>query len=195
MVMAHGGQRVQSQAATESGDGSLRVAGVGPLGVEPAEGETDTIGAGSQRRVAFFGVEDVLEVQPRVRGNEKRLILICGHYEGFDERIRFGLAAREISIGDYVLSGGEPAAMVLIDSIIRLLPGALGNESAVENDSFSCGLLEYPQYTRPRDFRGMTVPDILLSGNHAAIRAWREDQARSRTASRRPDLTGPDLDA
>ncbi|MCH9034444.1 MAG: tRNA (guanosine(37)-N1)-methyltransferase TrmD [Planctomycetes bacterium] len=126
---------------------------------------------------------------------ENGLIVVCGHYEGFDERIRFGLAAREISIGDYVLSGGEPAAMVLIDSIIRLLPGALGNESAVENDSFSCGLLEYPQYTRPRDFRGMTVPDILLSGNHAAIRAWREDQARSRTASRRPDLTDPDVDA
>lgn len=126
---------------------------------------------------------------------ENGLVLVCGHYEGFDERIRMGLAAREISIGDYVLSGGEPAAMVLIDSIIRLLPGALGNESAVENDSFSCGLLEYPQYTRPRDFRGMTVPDILLSGNHAAIRAWREDQARSRTASRRPDLTDPDVDA
>ena len=126
---------------------------------------------------------------------ENGLIVVCGHYEGFDERIRFGLAAREISIGDYVLSGGEPAAMVLIDSIIRLLPGALGNESAVENDSFSCGLLEYPQYTRPREFRGMTVPDILLSGNHAAIKAWRDDQARSRTASRRPDLTGPDLDA
>lgn len=126
---------------------------------------------------------------------ENGLVLVCGHYEGFDERIRMGLAAREISIGDYVLSGGEPAAMVLIDSIIRLLPGALGNESAVENDSFSCGLLEYPQYTRPRDFRGMTVPDILLSGNHAAIRAWREDQARSRTASRRPDLTDPGVDA
>lgn len=125
---------------------------------------------------------------------ERGLVVICGHYEGFDERIRIGLAAREISIGDYVLSGGEPAAMVLIDSVVRLLPGALGNESAAENDSFSCGLLEYPQYTRPRDFRGMTVPDILLSGNHAAIRAWREDQARSRTASRRPDLTDPDVD-
>lgn len=126
---------------------------------------------------------------------ERGLVVVCGHYEGFDERIRIGLAAREISIGDYVLSGGESAAMVLIDSVIRLLPGALGNESATENDSFSCGLLEYPQYTRPRDFRGMTVPDVLLSGNHAAIRAWREDQARSRTASRRPDLTGPDADA
>lgn len=122
------------------------------------------------------------------------LIVVCGHYEGFDERIRIGLGGREISIGDYVLSGGEPAAMVLIDSVIRLLPGALGNESAAENDSFSCGLLEYPQYTRPREFRGMTVPDVLLSGNHAAIRAWREDQARSRTASRRPDLTGPHAD-
>ncbi len=125
---------------------------------------------------------------------ERGLVIVCGHSEGFDERIRIGRAARELSIGDYVLSGGEPAAMVLIDSIIRLLPGALGNELAVENDSFSCGLLEYPQYTRPREFRGMTVPDVLLSGNHAAIRAWREDQARSRTASRRPDLTDPDVD-
>lgn len=125
---------------------------------------------------------------------EQGLIVICGHYEGFDERIRIGLGAREISIGDFVLSGGEPAAMVLIDSVVRLLPGALGNESAAENDSFSCGLLEYPQYTRPRDFRGMTVPDVLLSGNHAAIRAWRESQAYHRTVSRRPDLAGPDVE-
>ena len=126
---------------------------------------------------------------------EQGLIVICGHYEGFDERIRIGVGAREISIGDFVLSGGEPAAMALIDSVVRLLPGALGNESAADNDSFSCGLLEYPQYTRPRDFRGMTVPEVLLSGDHAAIRAWRESQAYDRTVSRRPDLAGPDVDA
>ena len=120
------------------------------------------------------------------------LVLVCGHYEGFDERIRVGLGAREISIGDYVLSGGEPAAMVLIDSIVRLLPGALGHEDGADDDSFSNGLLEHPQYTRPRVFRGMKVPDVLLSGDHAKIAQWRRDQARDRTALRRPDLLGPE---
>lgn len=116
------------------------------------------------------------------------LIILCGHYEGFDERIRSGIDAREISIGDYVLSGGEPAAMVLIDSIVRLLPGALGDEQSAKNDSFTNGMLEYPQYTRPRDFRGMEVPEVLLSGDHARIEAWRKEQSEKRTKSRRPDL-------
>ena len=116
------------------------------------------------------------------------LVILCGHYEGFDERIRLGTAAREISIGDYVLSGGEPAAMVLIDAVVRLLPGALGDESSAANDSFTSGVLEYPQYTRPRVFRGMAVPEVLLSGDHAAVAAWRDEQARRRTARRRPDL-------
>jgi len=119
---------------------------------------------------------------------EPWLVLICGHYEGFDERIRVGSGAREISIGDYVLSGGEPAAMVLIDAVVRLLPGALGNDEAAANDSFSGGVLEYPQYTRPREYRNMVVPDVLLSGDHQAIRVWREEQALKRTAMRRPDL-------
>jgi tRNA (guanine37-N1)-methyltransferase len=123
---------------------------------------------------------------------EPWIALVCGHYEGFDERIRTGIGAREVSIGDYVLSGGEPAAMVLIDSVVRLLPGALGNEKAAENDSFSSGGLEHPQYTRPRDFRGMKVPDVLLSGDHQAIQAWRDDQAAERTALRRPDLADGD---
>jgi tRNA (guanine37-N1)-methyltransferase len=116
------------------------------------------------------------------------LVLICGHYEGFDERVRNGLKVREISIGDYVLSGGEPAALVLIDSVVRLLPGALGAEDSTADESFSSGVLEYPQYTRPRSFRGMSVPDVLLSGDHAKIAAWRREKSLERTEARRPDL-------
>jgi tRNA (guanine37-N1)-methyltransferase len=117
-----------------------------------------------------------------------RLLLICGHYEGFDERIVRGLSAREISIGDYILSGGEPAAIVLIDAVVRLLPGALGHEQSAAEESFSEGLLEHPQYTRPRSFRGMEVPEVLLSGDHVRIAAWRAEEARRRTNARRPDL-------
>lgn len=119
---------------------------------------------------------------------EKRLILISGRYEGFDERIRIGLAAEQISIGDYVLSGGEPAAMVIIDAVVRLLPGALGDEDSPKDESFSGDLLEYPQYTRPEVFRGMKVPDVLLSGNHGEIAKWRRRQALERTKKQRPDL-------
>jgi len=117
-----------------------------------------------------------------------RLLLIAGHYEGFDERIIDGLSPMELSIGDYVLSGGELAAMVVIDAVVRLLPGALGAEHGAADESFAEGLLEYPQYTRPREFRGMSVPDVLLSGNHAAIAAWRQQQREIRTKQRRPDL-------
>jgi tRNA (guanine37-N1)-methyltransferase len=117
-----------------------------------------------------------------------RLLLICGHYEGLDERIIEGLQPREVSIGDYVLSGGEPAAMVLIDAVVRLLPGALGGEQSAEEESFSNGLLEYPQYTRPREFRGMTVPEVLISGDHQRVAEWRRQQALQRTRRRRPDL-------
>ena len=120
------------------------------------------------------------------------MVLLCGRYEGFDERIRLGLTAREISIGDYVLSGGEPAAMVLIDAVVRLLPGALGHEDSAADDSFADGLLEYPQYTRPREYKGMEVPEILLSGDHAKIAEWRRQQSRERTRRRRPDLLGPE---
>jgi len=119
---------------------------------------------------------------------QPRLLLICGHYEGFDERIRIGLKPREISIGDYVLSGGEPAAMVIVDAVVRLLPGALGHEDSSREESFSQGLLEYPQYTRPQEFRGMRVPEVLLSGDHAKVAEWRRQQALARTAVRRPDL-------
>lgn len=119
---------------------------------------------------------------------EKRLILIAGRYEGIDERIRIGLGAEQISIGDYVLSGGELAAMVIIDAVVRLLTGALGDEDSCKDDSFSAGLLEYPQYTRPEVFRDMKVPDILLSGDHAKIAEWRRRQAIERTKKWRPDL-------
>jgi len=119
---------------------------------------------------------------------EKRIILIAGKYEGFDERIRIGLDAEQISIGDYVLNGGELAAMVIIDAVVRLLPGALGDEGSSKDDSFSEGLLEYPQYTRPDVFRDMKVPDVLLSGDHAKIAEWRRQQALERTKKWRPDL-------
>lgn len=116
------------------------------------------------------------------------LIFICGHYEGYDERIRQHLITDEISIGDFVLTGGELGAMVIADSVTRLLPGVLGNESSAVTDSFSTGLLEYPHYTRPADFRGMKVPDVLLSGHHQRIEEWRKKQALKRTFERRPDL-------
>ena len=119
---------------------------------------------------------------------ERWLVILCGHYEGFDERIRTGIKAREISIGDYVLSGGEPAAMVLIDAVVRLLPGALGDATSAANDSFADGTLEHPQYTRPREFRGMEVPEVLLSGDHGRIATWRKEEAIRRTRARRPDL-------
>jgi tRNA (guanine37-N1)-methyltransferase len=125
---------------------------------------------------------------------EKRLILIAGRYEGFDERIRIGLDAEQISIGDYVLNGGELAAMVVIDAVVRLLPGALGDEDSAKDDSFSQGLLEYPQYTRPEVFRSMKVPDILLSGDHAKIAKWRREQATERTKQWRPDLLRTERD-
>jgi len=118
----------------------------------------------------------------------ERLLLIAGRYEGFDQRIVDGLKPIELSIGDYVLSGGELAAMVVIDAVIRLLPGVLGAEEGAADETFADGLLEHPQYTRPREFRGMNVPDVLLGGNHAAIAKWRLEQRRMRTKERRPDL-------
>jgi tRNA (guanine37-N1)-methyltransferase len=116
------------------------------------------------------------------------LLLISGHYEGFDERVREHLADDELSIGDYVLTNGALPAMVIIDSVTRLLPGALGDDTSSHEESFSHGLLEYPQYTRPADFRGMKVPEVLLSGNHAEIAKWRAEQSSARTKERRPDL-------
>ena len=128
--------------------------------------------------------------QPLARelAHEPRLMLVCGRYEGFDERIRLGLGAEELSIGDYVLAGGEAAAMVVIEAVVRLIPGALGHPDSTVQESFEDDTLDYPQYTRPPEFRGMAVPDILLSGDHERIRQWRAEQARERTRHRRPDL-------
>jgi tRNA (guanine37-N1)-methyltransferase len=124
----------------------------------------------------------------RELSQQEHLLLICGSYEGFDERIREQLADDELSIGDYVLTNGALPAMVIIDAVTRLLPGVLGDDESSVDESFTDGLLEYPHYTRPAEFRGMKVPDVLLSGNHAEIAKWRAEQARSRTAERRPDL-------
>lgn len=122
---------------------------------------------------------------------EEHLIVICGHYEGYDERIREHLVTDEISIGDYVLTGGELGAMVIVDSVVRLLPDVLGNNKSAPHDSFSTGLLEHPHYTRPANFRGMKVPDILLSGDHAKIEMWRKKESLKRTYERRKDLIDP----
>ena len=138
----------------------------------------------------------------RELAQEKRIVMLCGHYEGFDERIIEGLDFEEVSIGDYVLSGGELPAMVLVDGIVRLLPGALGHPESSVQESFENGVLDYPQYTRPPEYRGMKVPDVLLSGNHAEIEQWRRQQSLERTRERRGDLlenkelqqTGQELD-
>ena len=124
----------------------------------------------------------------RELAKEPYLMLICGHYEGFDERIRIGLDLLELSIGDYVLSGGEIPAMVVIDAVVRLIPGVLGDLDSTTNESFSDVLLEYPQYTRPAEYRGMKVPDVLMSGHHQKIKEWQRDHAVKRTQERRPDL-------
>lgn len=124
----------------------------------------------------------------RELATQAHLLLVSGHYEGFDERVREQLADDELSIGDYVLTNGALPVMVIIDAVTRLLPGVLGDEESAQQDSFSDGLLEYPQYTRPAEFRGMKVPEVLLSGNHAQIAEWRAEQARQRTKERRPDL-------
>ncbi|MCI0343353.1 MAG: tRNA (guanosine(37)-N1)-methyltransferase TrmD [Planctomycetales bacterium] len=118
----------------------------------------------------------------------KRLVMICGHYEGVDERVRLLLKPREISVGDYVLTGGEPAAVAIVDSVTRLLPGVLGDPESGAADSFQSGLLQGPQYTRPAEYRGLGVPEVLKGGDHQAVAAWRAAEARRRTAERRPDL-------
>ncbi len=118
----------------------------------------------------------------------KHVVLICGRYEGIDQRVVDALVEKEISIGDFILSGGEIPAMALLDSVVRLLPGALGNKDSTLNESFSTGLLDYPQYTRPADFRGFAVPEVLLSGDHARIDKWRKEKALEKTLQKRPEL-------
>ena len=124
----------------------------------------------------------------RELAQEKDLLLVTGHYEGFDERVREGLADDVLSIGDYVLTNGALPAMVVIDAVARLLPGVLGDDASSSDESFSSALLEYPQYTRPAEFRGMKVPEVLMNGNHAEIEKWRREQAKLRTKEQRPDL-------
>lgn len=143
-----------------------------------------------QAPVILLSPQGTLLTQPMAEdlSLENNVILICGHYEGVDERIRKHLVTDEISIGDYVLTGGELPAMVLIDSVTRLIPGVLGSAESTSNDSFTSRILQYPQYTRPSNFRGWEVPEILLSGNHSAIKQWRRQNAIARTAARRPDL-------
>lgn len=119
---------------------------------------------------------------------QRQIVLICGHYEGVDERVRICLVDREISIGDYVLTGGELPAMIVVDAVARLVPGVLGNADSAATDSFSMGLLEYPQYTRPAEYRGWQAPDVLISGHHAEIEKWRRRESLRRTLARRPDL-------
>jgi tRNA (guanine37-N1)-methyltransferase len=118
----------------------------------------------------------------------RRIVLLCGRYEGVDDRVRSALATEELSVGDYVLSGGELPALVIVDAVVRLLPGAVGDEASVDVDSFSRGLLDYPHFTRPAEFRGLRVPEVLLSGNHADIRRWRKRESLARTLALRPDL-------
>ncbi len=127
-------------------------------------------------------------VAKELADHAEHLVIICGRYEGVDERVNEALVTDEISIGDYVLSGGEPAAIVVVDAMVRLLPNALGSETSAEHDSFSDGLLDWPHYTRPAEFRGMSVPEVLLNGNHAEIEKWRREKALEKTRSMRIDL-------
>lgn len=141
-------------------------------------------------RVLLLTPQGILLNNGHVRrlARHPHLVLVCGRYEGVDERVRLGFVDEEVSIGDYVLTGGELAAMVIIDAVSRQIEGVLGHENATREDSFSNGLLEYPQYTKPRNFRGLRVPEVLISGNHGAIKAWRRKESIRRTWLRRPDL-------
>ena len=146
--------------------------------------------AGEKTRVVLMSPSGRQFTQSVARelAQQEHLLLVTGHYEGFDERIRVALANDELSVGDYVLTNGALPAMIVIDAVTRLLPGVLGDDASSSEESFSNGLLEYPQWTRPAEFRGMKVPDVLVSGNHAEIAKWRAAQARQRTAEKRPDL-------
>jgi tRNA (guanine37-N1)-methyltransferase len=153
---------------------------------------------GASRRESIAARKRVVLLSPQGRpfmqalaadlAASEQVVLICGRYEGVDERVAEALVTDEISIGDYVLSGGEPAALVVIDAMVRLLPGALGSETSAANESFSDGLLDCPQYTRPPDFEGMRAPEVLLTGNHAEIASWRRDASLNKTKRNRPDL-------
>ncbi|MEW5954495.1 MAG: tRNA (guanosine(37)-N1)-methyltransferase TrmD [Bacillota bacterium] len=172
---------------TPYGGGAGMVMGPEPIfeAMEVLEGRQNEGG-----RVVLLGPAGRPLNQQLVRdlAGEKELILICGHYEGIDDRVREGLTTDEISIGDYVLTGGELPAMVVVDAVARLIPGVLGEFASAEEESFGDGLLEYPHYTRPREYRGLGVPEVLLSGHHEEIRRWRRRQSLLRTLGARPDL-------
>lgn len=165
---------------------------------EPVFAAVELLTGASERREYPEGTRVVLlspqgrvftqQVAQDFAANATQIVLICGRYEGVDERVVEGVVTDELSIGDYVLSGGEPAGLVVIDAIVRLLPGALGSETSATYESFSEGLLDYPHYTRPTELRGMKVPEVLLSGNHAEIDNWRREQALKKTKRNRPDL-------
>jgi tRNA (guanine37-N1)-methyltransferase len=162
------------------------------LKVEPIANALDDL-RGPDSRVILLSAQGARFDQAAARrlSGEKHLIMLSGHYEGVDQRVADHLVDEEISLGDYVLTNGTLSALVVADAVVRLLPGVLGDEQSAVDESFSHGLLEYPHYTRPAEFRGWKVPDVLLSGNHAAIEAWRREQARERTRQRRPDLGNP----
>ncbi|AQX54026.1 tRNA (guanosine(37)-N1)-methyltransferase TrmD [Priestia flexa] len=157
---------------------------------QPIFDAVDALTKGSKPRVVLLCPQGERYTQKKAEelAQEEHLIFVCGHYEGYDERIREHVVTDEISIGDYVLTGGELGAMVVIDSVVRLLPGVLGNQDSAVKDSHSTGLLEHPHYTRPADFRGFKVPDVLMSGDHQKIAAWREKESLKRTLLRRPDM-------
>ena len=160
-------------------------------GVEALTGASRREDFSSKTRVVLLSAQGQVFSQSlaqEIAQNASHVVLVCGRYEGVDERVADALVTDEISIGDYVLSGGEPAATVVIDAVVRLLPGALGSETSAVFESFSEGLLDHPQYTRPPEFRGMKVPEVLLSGNHAEIERWRKEAAIAKTRRKRPDL-------
>ena len=159
---------------------------------EPVFAAVESLGPDRGRTILLSPAGRRLD-QARVRelADDPRLVLICGRYEGVDERVAEGLGAEEISIGDYVLSGGELPALVLIEAVTRLIPGVIGREESHERDSFEDGLLDHPHYTRPAEFRGMAVPEVLRSGDHAAVERWRRAAALEKTRRMRPDLLGP----
>jgi tRNA (guanine37-N1)-methyltransferase len=156
---------------------------------EPVFAAVESLGSDRGRTILLSPGGRRLD-QPLARelAGEPRLVLICGRYEGVDERVVEGLPAEEVSIGDYVLSGGEVAALVVLEAVTRLVPGVVGREESLERDSFEDGILDHPHFTRPREFRGMTVPDVLVSGDHAAIERWRRAAALDKTRRNRPDL-------
>ena len=181
---AEGKHRVADDSPFGGGDGMV-------MKPEPIVRAIESVRTDSpEERVVLLTPQGRVLDHERVKAlaSQSHLILICGRYEGVDERVRAHFVDEEISIGDYVLSGGETAAMVVVDAVSRFVPGVVGNEGSVQEDSFSRGLLEYPQYTRPREYRGHAVPETLLSGDHRRIDEWRLRQSLKRTAERRPDL-------